>query len=889
MELRLPLGFLRRRLHPLLPLLEHLKEFIFTWQGPQISGFSPPEGRAGCLIDIDGAKFSENREANGVVVGGQPAFVVAATSSRLSVLTDPQTVDGPVEVTVAGKTAVSTTNFRVLPYPGENEDGPPIAFQGAGEGQPGDLSPTGTSRVLVALVYPSDRVPANEATARQAVADNWESVRRFYEEASFSTKDLQPDMPVAWTKLTGATNDYCDLAPPVENIKQTALDRLYAEAAKACQDTGFNLNNYGIFAVTLFLDGAFIRAWGGGSTQNFKYDPGPGGTKIDITLNQSINLLAVGESADWGRLAHEVGHNFVSAPSQLPQTETQYGPLVFGEDVYDSDLVDPNAATARYFDMMGDHDEHPLFSAYNMEKLGWYRPDNPAHDGDVLNITWDRNEFSQEFEIVAHGGVRNNVAGRYHAVKIIVAAGLFYYLEVRQRPGTHIFDDSIPVDTAPQQGGLVVTKVMTDTVNNNQQARFITLLHDEIVLKKNDAAIDPARDLTITVVDDAVINRPLVCRVRVAWAQGIADDPNGAFDLNLTPWDGTFTTPDIWVDRNPLGTFDKPKDPAGRPTLNGDKPKPGEINKIMARINCSGTVGATSAKVTFYSVEPPGVGDNGNWAPLVTKTVASIPANGFFDVPADWVPLVDRHTCLKVYASQQLGEVSGGNNSAQENVFEFEAPAFSPPAPVLMPVAVRNPRDEATVASIRITQVPLGYRVYFPHAWVHLDGHQERQFQLVVVPMWDVSEYVEKREAPPTAPVLVSGLLPRHYQEDLSSGDRPGSTFSPMGGILARVTPKRGTAIELNEDESEKTEVAVSGWVAHAGDGERLRVTLKRDPDLDLVIETFTDISGHFRASWDLLAVDGIEDISGTYTIQAFSFAADTVAEAESNVVAITR
>src|SRR5205823_4494498 len=130
-------------------------------------------------------------------------------------------------------------------------------------------------------------------------------------------------------------------------------------------------------------------------------------------------------------------------------------------------LVDPAAATADKFELMGDHDSHPLFSAYHMEKLGWYRPDNAAHDQDVLDLTWDRNAATRDVEIVAHGDVRNTVAGRYHAVKVKVADGLFYFLEVRQRPGTHVFDDSIPVGSAPQQGGVVVTKVMTDTVNNN--------------------------------------------------------------------------------------------------------------------------------------------------------------------------------------------------------------------------------------------------------------------------------------------------------------------------------------------------------------------------------------------------------------------------------------
>jgi hypothetical protein len=880
-------------------LLEAFEDLLRRMSGPRITAFTPAEGRAGCTVTIDGANFSGTRDQNQVVVGGRNALVVSASASQLVVITDPEVTDGPAEVTVASKTATSSTDFRVLPYPLDDEDGPPILFTGAGEGMPGELPASGTTRVLAALVNPTDRVPSAGSTARQTVVQSWDAVQDYYGQASFGTKTIQVDVMANWATLTGSTADYVDFVGE-QNIKKTVLPRLYAEAAKAAQDAGFNLNNYGVLAVTLFLNGDFIRAWNSGQTQSFSYDPGPGGAKISITLTQGINELAVQESANWGRLAHEVGHGLVDRPSGLPTTETKSGGglLVFGEDVYQSDLVDPNAATADSFDLMGDHDRHPLFSAYYMEQLGWYRPDNPAHDQDVRDLTWNRNAFSQDFEIVAHGGVRNTVAGRYHAIKIKVASGLFYYLEVRQRPGTVVFDGNIPVGTAPHQGGLVVTKVVTDTVNNNQQFRFITLLHDKVVLKANESAVDPARDLTITVLDDGVADRPLVCRVRVAWAQGVADDPKGAFDLSITPWDtSTWSTPDIWVDRMAYGTFDKPLDAGGRPELNGDKPKRGEINKIYARINCGGTVGATNVKVTYYVVEPPGVGDNGNWAPLITRTIATIPANGHFDLTADWVPLVGRHTCLKVYASTQFGEVSGGNNWAQENVFEFEAPAFSPPAPVIIPLAIRNPRDEATVAMINIGQVPRSYRVQFPHAWVHLQAHEERQFDLIVVPLWDVTAYVEKgREAPSVAPVRIEGLIPRQYDEPLSTGELPASTFRSIGGVLNRVRPVRSTSIELAEDlrRSTRTVAAVQGSVSHAHEGDRLRVVFSDSAGRPVVEETRTDDSGHFATRLDLSltaqeAGRGPDDVGGTYTAQAHTFAADTVAEASSNVVTIVR
>lgn len=62
-------------------------------------------------------------------------------------------------------------------------------------------------------------------------------------------------------------------------------------------------------------------------------------------------------------------------------------------------------------------------------------------------------------------------------------------------------------------------------------------------------------------------------------------------------------TPDIWVDHDPFGTFDQAQDAVGRPDGNGDNPKPGELNHIVARVNCSGASGTSNVKVTFYSVE----------------------------------------------------------------------------------------------------------------------------------------------------------------------------------------------------------------------------------------------------------------------------------------------
>ena len=163
---------------------------------------------------------------------------------------------------------------------------------------------------------------------------------------------------------------------------------------------------------------------------------------------------------------------------------------------------------------------------------------------------------------------------------------LTYFVEVRQRPGTtaQVFDSSIPIGSAANQGGVIVTRVIAGEMHNNQQTRFITLMHDDRVQLNGDTIEDPARTLKISVVDDAVQVRPLVCKVRIEWANTIANDPNGAFDVNVEPWDGNYQSPDIWVDRHPIGTFDNALDAEGRPTANGDKPWVNHVNQFTARV-----------------------------------------------------------------------------------------------------------------------------------------------------------------------------------------------------------------------------------------------------------------------------------------------------------------
>ena len=885
---------IRARVSSPLKLRDWLDRYFPFIVGPRLTYFEPTSGPPGTLVTIHGSDFSSVREENLVSVGGQAAYVASASSTELKVITASNIEDGPVKVTVGTHTAAGPQDFIVLGYPsaGAGDDGPPIVFEGVGQGAQGDVNPIGTIRILVALVTPNDLTPT--AAARTTVTNAWNNVVTYYTQASYGKTVVQVDVMTNWKVIDAPSADL--LAN--NNIDQADLPRVMAFAAQGAVDEGFNLDNYAMMASVMFLNGGFIRAWGGWSQQNFAYNNGlpqgdPNQIDINVSANHQVNLIAIQETANWGRCAHEFGHNVVSAPSFQGD-----GTATLGEDVYSSDLVDPNAATAQNFEMMGSHDTHPLFSGFHLEKLGYYNSAN------IKQLTWDRNPFSQEFNLVAHGLAEDTSAARFHMLKIKIADGLHYYVQVRQRPGTttQIYDDSIPLAGAPNQGGVIVTAAIADLLNTNQQTRFITLLHPNNVLKQNDTVDDPARALRITVLNDSVQTRPQVCRVRVEWAQTVADDPNGSFDLKVDPWDSNWQTPDIWVDRAPFGTFDNPNDAQGRPTNNGDRPRPMEINHLHSRIHVSGAMGASNVKVTFYAVFPPGVGDNGNWAPVASQTVGSIGTNSFSDLFCNWTPVVGQHTCLKVYASQQFGEISGGNNGAQENVFNFEAPANSPATPVFIRTALRNPLDERRMVSIALSGVPQGYRVHFPHSWVWLDAKGERHFDLIVIPTLDYNTYKE-RKFPMRAAVRITGWLPREYKELAPPYQQePGSRYYPIGGTLNVVRVVKRVRIDLKEDReaSKESTVALRGSIMPAFAKQRVRVDLYDPLGALRVSEVTTDNSGSFKATFDLRYEPSLEAdrkkwkkakamLKGAFRAQARIVGSNEVVSAESALVFIQK
>jgi hypothetical protein len=865
---------------------------------PTISSFSPGIGPRGTVLTIDGSAFSANRLDNTVTVGGAGAFVLSASPNQLQVLTGPDTDSGALEVTVGGRTAKSGAPFTVTGYPAPSDDiadGPPVVTTGVADNPgTGDVNPIGQIRVLVVMLQTTDTAPANPAATRTQVATAWDRVHTYYDQVSYGRTDVRYDL-TAFATLDGTFADFVDTSPAVQNYRLNQLGRIAAIGVDAAAKQGFNINSYQMVCFVVFTNSQFVRAWGGASQNTFAYDNGlpvgdPNRISINITAAQAINTLYINESANWGRFAHEFGHNIVSAP-----TSSGDGTATLGEDVYGSDLVDPAAATAQSFELMGLHDSHPIFTGYHLEKLGYYQPAN------IQTLTWDRNPNAATFDVVAHGLTEDADPNRLHLVKVEVSDALTYYIEVRQRPGAtaQIFDDQIPVGAAANLGGVIVTRVIAGEMHNNQQTRFITLMHANQVLVTGDTAEDPARALKITVLNDAVQARPLVCRIRVEWAQTVADDPSGAFDLRIEPWDSSYTTPDIWIDRDPFGSFDNALDSQGRPLSNGDRPRVGSINHVFARVHVSGASGATNVKVTHYAVTPPGVGDNGNWAPIAITTVPSIAANGFQDISCNWVPVVGRHTCLRAHVSAQFGEISGHNNAAQENVSDFISAGNSPCEPVLVRTAVRNPVDERRAVQVSLHGVPRGWMAQLPHAWFWLDGKAEKEIDVAIWPTGDFDAYQfgsrrkehGERYLTGTAPVRVRGSIDRSYDMSvMPSGESAASRFYPIGGVFYRVHVRRKSSIriEIGRADEGKRALTVNGQVDPAVADQRVVIDLTAPSGKHAkTLVGLTGPDGRVQVTFDLRSAVK-QNGTGTYNVQASIFNADELDDATSNMIQIT-
>jgi hypothetical protein len=640
-------------------------------------------------------------------------------------------------------------------------------------------------------------------------------------------------------------------------VKNT--NRLFIDALKAYfAATGTTVATLSQFeGIVVLVNGGPVRAvsW---------VQQGGFGEGVDFSAAKGAYYVNTGRN--WGVHAHELGHWL-----QMP-------------DIYEVLLSDGTfiAGSAAPWCLSGYQDLGALFCSQQLhDQMHWYAA-GPATDpnSNVRELTWSpTSALDQTFDLVAHGSSQDTTPNRYHVLKLVAASGLFYYVEVRQAdpPGV-LFDQELPLP-AGDAGRVVVLRSTEGTTLSNSFERPIQLMG---ALTVGEQIVDAGRNLIVR-VEAKLQDDPLMFRVRVQWNQPVVGDPNGAFDLTITPWSTeTWETQDIWIDsprNNPGATpvYEFNDGAPDRPILSGDRPWVNHRNKIYARIRNTGPSAVPEAWVSCYTTSPPGIGDNGSWALLATKKLTNVPGrdpavpgSGEVIVDFDWSPVSDRHTCLTVAILPQIGEIQTDNNKAQENVSIFQSASGSSHQPVVLEAEVRSPYTVWRKVDLLVRGLPAGWHAVVEHAWVWLPEKGSHPMRAVIYTELG-APWVEPAKVVPLAFPRIEGWT--HFND----------RYLPIGGILAPVRAVQRAAISVRVE-------AGGGGISAMGDvdppTERVPITIEiTDASGEaLLLYTATNASGQFSANTRTHLKSSLPP--GAYSVQAFISTAGTIGLAESDIVA---
>ena len=640
----------------------------------------------------------------------------------------------------------------------------------------------------------------------------------------FATPPFGVDVDIAAlrTNLANVTNNHGKLK----------TERLYVDALRAAAALGLDVN--APVGIVVVIAGSAGR--GASHTTNKVGVPGD-----EWTFPDTKGVIWLAGGAYWGRRAHEIGHWFA-----MP-------------DIYEEWFDDGRflAGTAAPWCMAGNHDGGPLFSAREAIRMKLFKPENIAF------LKWNPagGPTVDTFDLVAHD-LGEDASGRIHLLQLEVAAGLSYFVEVRQKPGPVIFDKTLPV-TRVDDGLVVVTRCQEGPSISNTYERPTMLFG---IAGVGESVVDAARLLRIE-VEAHLAARPLAFRVKVHWNEEPPPDPNGKFDLRISPWNtDTWESPDIWVNspRNDAGSpryeFHEPGNDT-LPILSGDKPWVQRPNTLFARVRNTGVQDVADVYVTAYTTTPPGIGDNGNWRTLDTKQVATIAANGEALVEFAWSPEVDKHTCLSVAVMPKAGEIEPRNNRGQENVARFDSPGSSSHEPAILEAEVRSPFSEWRKVDLEVRGLPDGWHAVVDRAWVWVPPKGAVPVTAVI---WtDVDSPRDERQE-----------LPREAFPSIEGWTDFDHRYLPIGGILAPVRANRRTRI-VTEWSAGQGVITVYGWLIPkiAGVPATLEIT---DPvgAVQLWPMGDTDVEGQ--------VVINVPADPGTYRVQVFTASTPEAAEAES-------
>ncbi|WP_106791050.1 IPT/TIG domain-containing protein [Aquimarina sp. Aq78] len=903
---------------------------------PVIKEVVPNKGIPGTIVTLKGDNFNSIYHQNKITVGGGSTKILSATDSIIRFVLLRDIATGPIILTDLSTSEGDTTTvdfnregstLQASPL----QDSDAELFQGLMEisNKKYDMNAQGTNQpILIILAQPSDISDPNStmyfdntiaATGRDYIVQRASQANTYFQEASYGKTSANFVVTPDWVSLSQVRDFYMWQSEDITRA-QTALDGAQAELdalmlnpattqaqideanekieqketeLKNAQDSqGFvqepefyyaeallgakamlpNFDDFGDYIVV--CAGPFLRGSCCWKEEGFHAESTVLGLNFDIDFNAQKGLTYMAQGTHWGRIGHELSHFFA------------------GGDLYPSGTT---AGTASGYAFMGNHDSGPLYIGYNMEKRLQY-----FHNNNIAKETWGSSPtFNQTYDIVAHGNSEDNTGDNvFNLLSLQVTDGMYYHVEVRQKPNPsagapndYIFDQNINVgSTAPAwEGGVIVTSSIEENNQNNNQERNIQLLPPRRILQVGDQVNDPKRTIRIS-IEQKLADRPLKYRVRLEWGTLPAADPDGQFDLRITPWSPPpWESEDIWAnslkndETSPPKIVYKNHEPGDdtKPIGNGDEPWVGNNNTLYARIFNNGSVPTPEdVKVTFYINSPPGVGDDGNWTPFDEVNVGILPANSEIIVEANrkWVPSQGEHTCVKVLIQPQTGEITFNNNQAQENFVEFEAASGSPFTPTEFQVDVRNPYDRPVVMDMKVRDVPRFWNAAIEHGSIYLQPKEVRRMNVVIWSDLDGSvldniDEQEERKYNRKPLISIEGWV-----------DKIGHSFFPVGGMTAFVQSVQ--ASEINVDPYyESPNISGRGSITPNKEGVPVAIHAISPDGTRHSVTATTKSSGSFI--FDISNNSGKPFDPGEYKIIAYILSGSTLASATSPVVPI--
>jgi hypothetical protein len=592
----------------------------------------------------------------------------------------------------------------------------------------------------------------------------------------------------------------------------------------------------------------------------------------DIKFPHTMGVIYFAHDAESNRIAHEIIHWFGV------------------EDIYTNWFADGTylEGTAGRWCLSGMESTLALFCGHRInDKMHFYS--TAKENNNVAKLEWSPTEPKEyTFDIHAHDSAedRDPNPEHIHILKLEVAKGLYYYVEVRQKPIGRVFDqhiihhpDDMPDGIPPGEPGVVlVTRVTESTTISNTFERPVMLFG---VLTQGQQVMDAGRNLVIR-AENRVRDRPLIYHVRVQWNQPISPTPDGKFDMTITPWNtDTWDTVDIWVDsprNNPLSgqeyEFYEGMDKS-KPRLNGDRPWLHHKNTVYARIRNTGRQDISNVYVTFAEARVPVIGDNGSWATKKTEKIPLLPGRGETTIPFEWTPSENQHTCLKIDIMPQIGEVEPKNNMAQENVLVFDSEAGSSHKPVVIEAEVHSPFVVLRKVDIIVRGLPVGWHAMVDNSWVWLEGHGSTPLRAIIWTDRDGTNSTSnqnqyQQEIPPIAYARVEGWTNFDHR------------YLPIGGLLAAVKAVKKVKVDNLDVNVSDGILKVDGCIDIKLVDIPITIEVIDEKGNSWLFYSVTDDNGCFHFNSDK---QHFRFYKGTYTVQVFVTAGGDAAEAESDVL----